>query len=842
MYNGIGLQTPRGSGTNGYIQTNKFFVKPKTGRVAETTRGFEGDQGMAGVSKKPNKDILEHDRKRQIELKLIVLEDKLTDQGYTEAEIAEKLQEARRTLETASASEASGGPTAIVAAEKKVGDTQTHQIAARKEKQMETFRAALGIGLTKQNSEEIDDEPKGAQKILQQERPEHAFLDRDYSSKKEVEEKSKVEKDDKRNSARDMKHKKDNGRKRRHDDSSDSDDTSKQTRATEKKHRKHSRRSDSENDSEVESIDRKHKKQKSKRSRKYKSDESDYSSDSDDIGRSRSKLESQKNKKSQKKYESSEDDTSDEGFSKRQSKRGEHHIRTHKDEDTKDKSDIDHKVKTRTGEPGKFNGRSGGRRSGSDSENFGKLGNDRRRKGSRRHDEDSGNESDVVSVGKHKKFDKVRKQRRNDTDDDSDSGREKKLDKPRGRRHDSDDGDSDDSFGGRSGRITGKQKAIERAPVSSADESISDDSGGSGSDTDSGSSTDGHRRARASDDTGKSRHHADVKNMAGNVPNREGLRSRKETPNESWDKTDKRKKGNSLDGNPRDDLQESKSWDILREGKHSLEHRKDKRSESEVKARTYKDERDQFDDYSRSRRSGGRHEDLNDMGGRSYEKEDQLQMSGKKGNDVYEEKVERWRGRDEREEREERRHDRDERELERRGRDRDERDHEGRRRDRDERDRGEKRHGRDERELEERWRGRDERAREERWPDRDENAREERWHDRDERELAGRKHMRDEEDYYSARHGRDERPSKSRRYDAREEEGQENLASGENDGSQGKHSGEQKNTRREDERRGYRDYQTDSKVDVSNRGGRYDGSRSSGRRSENDRGGHRSRH
>ncbi|KAJ7966076.1 Serine/arginine repetitive matrix protein 2, partial [Quillaja saponaria] len=52
MYNGIGLQTPRGSGTNGYIQSNKFFVKAKTGKVAETTRGYEADQGTAGVTKK----------------------------------------------------------------------------------------------------------------------------------------------------------------------------------------------------------------------------------------------------------------------------------------------------------------------------------------------------------------------------------------------------------------------------------------------------------------------------------------------------------------------------------------------------------------------------------------------------------------------------------------------------------------------------------------------------------------------------------------------------------------------------------------------------------------------
>lgn len=119
MYNGIGLQTPRGSGTNGYIQTNKFFVRPRTGKVAESTRGFEDDQGTAGVSKKPNKDILEHDRKRQIELKLVILEDKLTDQGYTDDEISEKLKEARRNLEAASGSDEKDGPSAIVLADKK---------------------------------------------------------------------------------------------------------------------------------------------------------------------------------------------------------------------------------------------------------------------------------------------------------------------------------------------------------------------------------------------------------------------------------------------------------------------------------------------------------------------------------------------------------------------------------------------------------------------------------------------------------------------------------------------------------------------------------------------------
>ena len=104
MYNGIGLQTARGSGTNGYVQTNKFLVRTKTSRVAvDGNKGYGPDQGMGGISKKANKEILEHDRKRQIELKLVILEDKLSEQGYTDAEIAEKCDELRQKLESEAA-------------------------------------------------------------------------------------------------------------------------------------------------------------------------------------------------------------------------------------------------------------------------------------------------------------------------------------------------------------------------------------------------------------------------------------------------------------------------------------------------------------------------------------------------------------------------------------------------------------------------------------------------------------------------------------------------------------------------------------------------------------------
>ena len=43
MYNGVGLQTPRGSGTSGYIQKNKSYLAP--GQKPKTLINKQGDYG-----------------------------------------------------------------------------------------------------------------------------------------------------------------------------------------------------------------------------------------------------------------------------------------------------------------------------------------------------------------------------------------------------------------------------------------------------------------------------------------------------------------------------------------------------------------------------------------------------------------------------------------------------------------------------------------------------------------------------------------------------------------------------------------------------------------------------
>lgn len=65
-YNGIGLKTPRGSGTNGYVQRN-------LGHLQFSRPSFEQQKKFDAVvdtQRPPNEEILEHDRKRAVEVKV----------------------------------------------------------------------------------------------------------------------------------------------------------------------------------------------------------------------------------------------------------------------------------------------------------------------------------------------------------------------------------------------------------------------------------------------------------------------------------------------------------------------------------------------------------------------------------------------------------------------------------------------------------------------------------------------------------------------------------------------------------------------------------------------------
>ena len=73
MYNGIGLPTARGSGTNGYVQKNMAHVSKKI--ISQP------NQPDPNINKKPNKDIMLHQKKREIESKCLRLRKELEEEG-----------------------------------------------------------------------------------------------------------------------------------------------------------------------------------------------------------------------------------------------------------------------------------------------------------------------------------------------------------------------------------------------------------------------------------------------------------------------------------------------------------------------------------------------------------------------------------------------------------------------------------------------------------------------------------------------------------------------------------------------------------------------------------------
>lgn len=78
MYNGIGLTTPRGSGTSGYVVRNLSTL-----RSHDTSYDRASPWDAAPPKhREPDQGILEHERKRNVELKCLELQLKLEDDEY----------------------------------------------------------------------------------------------------------------------------------------------------------------------------------------------------------------------------------------------------------------------------------------------------------------------------------------------------------------------------------------------------------------------------------------------------------------------------------------------------------------------------------------------------------------------------------------------------------------------------------------------------------------------------------------------------------------------------------------------------------------------------------------
>lgn len=106
-YNGIGLSTARGSGTSGFIQSNSASRGVyRSGKYEhrreeeEKARYNESKLRLTSVSDRNiDSDLVEHEKKRKIEVKVLELQVELEDQGLPEDEIDERTSELRLKLQ-----------------------------------------------------------------------------------------------------------------------------------------------------------------------------------------------------------------------------------------------------------------------------------------------------------------------------------------------------------------------------------------------------------------------------------------------------------------------------------------------------------------------------------------------------------------------------------------------------------------------------------------------------------------------------------------------------------------------------------------------------------------------
>ncbi|KFX86959.1 hypothetical protein O988_05040 [Pseudogymnoascus sp. VKM F-3808] len=134
MSSNVGLTTPRGSGTSGYVQRNLAHLKPR-----EQFKPYPTDGDLKHRQRQPDKEILEHDRKRDVEVKVFELQDKLEDEGVDEDEIEKQTEALRQKL----LGEMKKGTDRRDA--KGLKSHQVHELAEAKIRESDRFRNALGI-------------------------------------------------------------------------------------------------------------------------------------------------------------------------------------------------------------------------------------------------------------------------------------------------------------------------------------------------------------------------------------------------------------------------------------------------------------------------------------------------------------------------------------------------------------------------------------------------------------------------------------------------------------------------------------------------------------------------
>lgn len=159
MYNGIGLQTAKGSGTNGYVQKNVASINHQRADFKQMNKDFKTISAEPVFKvKKANPELLLHEQKRKVEIDLIKLEDELRKAGMGEEEIEKNVMHERRQMLAAL-------DTGHLKYDSELDKKDSHQLALDKEKQLMQFENALRIDKDHVHGKAFDQELQAQERM-----------------------------------------------------------------------------------------------------------------------------------------------------------------------------------------------------------------------------------------------------------------------------------------------------------------------------------------------------------------------------------------------------------------------------------------------------------------------------------------------------------------------------------------------------------------------------------------------------------------------------------------------------------------------------------------------------
>ncbi|EGO01668.1 hypothetical protein SERLA73DRAFT_70836 [Serpula lacrymans var. lacrymans S7.3] len=172
-WNSACLTTPRGSGTNGYVIRNLSTL-----RVHQTAAERAAAWDVAPPKhREPDEAILEHERKRKVEVKCLELQLELEDQGMDDEKIETQVDELREKLLQNLAS--------LPSSAKSLRPSDTHGIAAAKKAELSKMARALGTRSNYSEGEAFDCEKQEENRLRR-------LAEREERDKKREEERAKM--------------------------------------------------------------------------------------------------------------------------------------------------------------------------------------------------------------------------------------------------------------------------------------------------------------------------------------------------------------------------------------------------------------------------------------------------------------------------------------------------------------------------------------------------------------------------------------------------------------------------------------------------------------------------